>query len=58
MIYGFENIMFWSSFYWSMFSPAINLLVAIGFNTLVVREVYNMIKDKYNSMIEIEVTGN
>ncbi len=56
MIYGFENIMFWSSFYWSMFSPVINLLVAIGFNTLVVREIFSMIKDKINSKIESEVS--
>jgi len=57
MIYEFENILFWSSYYYDMFSPFINLLVTIGFNTIVIREIFGMIKDKINSKIESEVNG-
>ena len=58
MFYEFENIIFWSSFYWSIFSPFVNLLVAIGFNTIIAREIFQLVKEKYNSIIEIEVDQN
>ena len=49
-----NDLLFWASYYWNMFSPFLNLLIHIGFHTIIYRKVYDMIKVKYESLIEIK----
>ena len=49
-----EYLTFWASYYYDLFSPLFNILIAFSFNTMAIRKVYDMIKIKYESIIEIK----
>ena len=48
-----ENLQFWSSYYYSMFAPFVNLFISIAFNTIVIKEIYKIIRNKFDKQIKI-----
>jgi hypothetical protein len=49
-----ENLLNWTSYYFYVISPFINLAINLLFDSVVIYKIYNLIKETYRALIEIK----
>jgi hypothetical protein len=57
MIENLENTINWISYLHHITTPYINHFVAIGFHSIIIKRIFDIIKNKVNQKIESEVNG-